>query len=209
MITTSIQNVRIVLVGLSCTGTSSTAKELLRRIGAIPYINAGNFMREKAEKQGMKVGDYAKYMDDHKELCLDKEIDEAMLAAGRQNSNGIFEGRLAAPFIEGAYNVYQACDRLVRGDRRHAELLAKNPSLTETAQEVLLAEERRDAIDKKRYIENYGPEIIWTPDMYHLVVDTTYNNIAEVADEVMEGFQLWHDAGRIPGPVKREGVLVA
>jgi len=212
MLAISIQDIRIGLIGKSATGTSSAAKELLKMIGCIPYSNSGDFTRQLAAEHGMVIGPFVTYMKENPDLYLDRQIDERMRKAGIENGNGIFEGRLVPNFVDDVFNVLFVCEREVRGQRRHADLLEaarkKGLPFELTWEQVLELEERRDEEDRLRYIDIYGEEVILDERQYHLCVDTTPKSKPAklIAEEILSAFEAWHNAGRVPGPFPRKDV---
>lgn len=87
----------ITLSGLTGTGTTSVAKKLKEELG-YEYIYAGQILRDEAERRGMSLLEFDKYLVDH--LEFDKELDKKVVEFGRTHPNSILEGRISAWMVD-------------------------------------------------------------------------------------------------------------
>lgn len=164
---------RILLSGLSGTGSSTAAKRIAADIG-LTYIYGGQIFRDLAVERGTSLEEQAESLERDQET--EREIDRRLIEAGRHDQVLIESrtmGWIFPPEIP-ALRIWLTCDlpeRLRRvEDREHHARSAEN----------LL---RREASDNRRYRALYGitPED-FSP--FDLVVDTTHLSVDAVVHAI-------------------------
>lgn len=176
---------KISLAGDLGSGKSTVSKILIEALGA-EYYSTGAIVRGIAEKHGMSVVEFNKYMETHPEI--DHEIDDGIAALSEVDRLLIIDSRMAWHFTKGTFKVYLSTDietsalRIMSANRKgeHAA------SLEETVADTRA---RRES-EKKRYLEQYGVDIKDLTN-YDLVVDTTVATPDEVAKCIIDAFHEW------------------
>ncbi|HEX6510058.1 MAG TPA: cytidylate kinase family protein [Chloroflexota bacterium] len=177
---------RILLSGLSGTGSTTAAKRIAADLG-LSYVYGGQIFRNLAMERGISLEELAESLEHDGET--EREIDRRLIAAGL-GDHVLIEGRtigwIFPPEIP-ALRIWLVCDleeRLNRVQRReHHPRSADN----------LL---RREASDNRRYHMLYGiEEKDFSP--FDLVIDTTVLSV----DEVVEHIEAFIRA-RIPDEVR-------
>lgn len=176
---------KISLAGDLGSGKSTVSKILIEALGA-EYYSTGAIVRGIAEKHGMSVVEFNKYMETHPEI--DHEIDDGIAALSEVDKLLIIDSRMAWHFTKGTFRVYLSTDietsaLRIMGANRKGEHAA---SLEETVADT---KARRES-EKKRYFEQYGVNIKDLTN-YDLVVDTTVATPDEVAKCIMDAFNSW------------------
>lgn len=176
---------KISLAGDLGSGKSTVSKILIEALGA-EYYSTGAIVRSIAEKHGMNVVEFNKYMETHPEI--DHEIDDGIASLSEVDKLLIIDSRMAWHFTKGTFKVYLSTDietsaLRIMGANRKGEHAA---SLEETVADT---RSRRES-EKKRYLEQYGVDIKNLMN-YDLVVDTTVATPEEVAACIMSAFEEW------------------
>ena len=176
---------KISLAGDLGSGKSTVANILIDSLDA-EYYSTGAIVRAIAAKRGMSVVELNVYMETHPEI--DNEIDEGISALSEIDKCLIIDSRMAWHFTKGTFKVYLSVDpevsaiRIMSANREgeHAT------SLEETVKQT---KARRES-EKKRYLTQYGVDIKDLTN-YSLIVDTTMATPEEVANIIIESFDLW------------------
>ena len=164
---------RILLSGLSGTGSTTAAKRIAADLG-LDYLYGGQIFRNLAAERGTSLEELAESLEHNQEE--EREIDRRLIEAGRRD-NVLIEGRTIGwifPRDVPAFRIWLTCDleeRLRRvQNREHHPRSAEN----------LL---RREASDNRRYRMLYEiePED-FSP--FDLVVDTTHLSVESVVDRI-------------------------
>jgi cytidylate kinase len=167
------ETVRLLLSGLSGTGSTTAARRLAADLD-LSYVYGGQIFRDMAVEQGISLEELAESLEQDPER--EREIDRRLIAAGLRD-NVLIEGRTIGwifPRDIPALRIWLTCDlqeRLRRvEDREHHPRSAEN----------LL---RREASDNRRYRTLYGiePEDFSPFDM---VLDTTNLSVDEVVSHI-------------------------
>ena len=176
---------KISLAGDLGSGKSTVSKLLISRLGA-EYYCTGAIVRSIAERLGMTVVELNVYMETHPEI--DTEIDDGLRALGDEDKLMVIDSRMAWHFTKGTFPVYLSTDietsalRIMGANRagEHAQTLEETVSDTR----------KRRASEKKRYMTQYGVDIMDLTN-YALVVDTTYATPEEIAECIITAFEVW------------------
>ncbi|MBO5946468.1 MAG: cytidylate kinase family protein [Clostridia bacterium] len=178
-------NEKISLAGDLGSGKSTVSNILIKELDA-EYYSTGAIVRSIAAKRGMSVVELNVYMETHPEI--DTEIDEGVKALADVEKSLIIDSRMAWHFTKGTFKVYLSTDpetsalRIMNANRKgeHAA----------TLEETILETKARRESEKKRYMTQYGVNIM---DMtnYDLIVDTTAATPDEVATYIIGAFNEW------------------
>jgi predicted cytidylate kinase len=166
--------VRILLSGLSGTGSTTAARRIAADLG-LRYVYGGQIFRNLAVERGVSLEDLVEGLEQDPEL--EREIDQRLIAEGRGDDNILIESRTIGwlfPRDIPAYRVWLTCDLKERLRRvQHRENNPRSP-------EHLL---RREASDNRRYAALYG---IHSDDYspFDLVLDTTYLSVDRVVEQI-------------------------
>ena len=122
---------KISLAGDLGSGKSTVSKLLIDRLGA-EYYSTGTVVRSIAERMGMSIGEFNKYMEAHPEI--DNEIDDGLTRLADDDRLLIIDSRMAWHFTPGTFKVYLTVDletsaiRIMMANRKgeHAASLARN-----------------------------------------------------------------------------------
>lgn len=168
-----VGNLRLLLSGLSGTGSTTAAKRIAADLG-LSYVYGGQIFRDLAVERGISLEELAESLEHDQET--EREIDRRLIEAGMKDDT-LVEGRTIGwifPREVEALRVWLTCDlderlRRVEARENHAR-----------SRENLL---RREAADNRRYKLLYGiEEGDFSP--FDLVVDTTERSVRQVVDEI-------------------------
>lgn len=166
---------RILLSGLSGTGSTTAARKIAEDLG-LHYVYGGQIFRNLAVEKGISLEEMVESLERDPEV--EREIDRRLVAEGTQD-NVLIEGRTIGwifPKDIEACRIWLTCDL----DERLRRVQAREH--TPRSPENLL---RREASDNRRYLALYGirPED-FSP--FDLVVDTTDSPVEEVVRQIEE-----------------------
>jgi cytidylate kinase len=165
--------VRILLSGLSGTGSTTAARQIAANLD-LTHIYGGQMFRDLAIERGIPLEELAESLERDQET--EREIDRRLIEAG-MSCDVLIEGRTIGwifPHHVPALRIWLTCDlverlRRVQGREHHPR----------SAENLL----RREASDNRRYLALYGIR----PDDYSpfdLVVDTTSLSVEEVVERI-------------------------
>ena len=161
--------VRILLSGLSGTGSTTAAKRIAADLG-LDYVYGGQIFRNLARERGIALEELAESLETNPEL--EQEIDRRLIEAAR-GEDVLVEGRTIGwilPAKVPALRIWLTCDLPER--LRRVEDRDRHPR---SAENLL----RREASDNRRYRALYGiEEEDFRP--FDLVLDTTNLSVDEV-----------------------------
>ena len=179
---------RILLSGLSGTGSTTAAKRIAADLG-LRYVYGGAIFRKMAQDRGIPLEELVESLE--RNTATEKEVDDHLKEMARAEDDILIESRTIGwilPEDVPAIRIWLTCDLAERLQRvQNREHHARSP-------ENLL---RRESSDNKRYRALYGIEPNdFTP--FDLVVDTTSLSVDEVVREI-EGFIRARVAAEAPG----------
>lgn len=164
---------RILLSGLSGTGSTTAAKRIAADLG-LKYVYGGQIFRNLAVERGISLEELAESFEHDPEG--EREIDRRLVAEGLGEDVLVESRTIGWIFPAGvdATRIWLTCDleerlRRVRAREHHPR----------SAENLL----RREASDNRRYFMLYGiePED-FSP--FDLVIDTTNLSVDEVVDRI-------------------------
>jgi len=165
--------VRILLSGLSGTGSTTAARRLATDFG-LSYVYGGQIFRNLAVERGISLEELAESLEHDQES--EREIDRRLVAAGIAD-NVLIESRTIGwifPPEVPAVRIWLLCDLSER--LRRVQAREHHPR---SAENLL----RREASDNRRYQELYGIEDKdFSP--FDLVIDTTRMSVDEVVNQI-------------------------
>ncbi|MGI8824876.1 MAG: (d)CMP kinase [Chloroflexota bacterium] len=164
---------RVLLSGLSGTGSSTAARRIAADLG-LDYVYGGQIFRNLAMERGVTLEELAESLEQNQDL--EREIDNRLIREGSRD-DVLIESRTVGwifPRDVRAIRIWLTCDleeRLRRvEDREHHPRSAEN----------LL---RREASDNRRYRTLYGIESHdFSP--FHMVLDTTTLSVDQVVERI-------------------------
>jgi cytidylate kinase len=169
--------VRLLLSGLSGTGSTTAAKKIARELG-LRYLYGGQIFRDMADQRGIPLEVLVESLETDQET--EREVDRRLVEHGLRDDNILIESRTIGwifPKEVPSTRIWLTCDLDER--LRRVEAREHHPRSPEN----LL---RREASDNKRYFALYGIR----PDdfsPFDLIVDTTKLSVDE-AVEIIEAF---------------------
>jgi cytidylate kinase len=182
--------VRILLSGLSGTGSTTAARRIAADLG-LNYVYGGQIFRNMAVERGTSLEDLAESLEINPEL--ERQIDQRLIAAGLQD-NVLIEGRTIGwifPRDVPAIRIWLTCDLQER--LRRVQAREHHPR---SAENLL----RREASDNRRYRALYGVEPEdFSP--FDCVLDTTNLSVDEVVRHI-ESFVESSVRERVPDEVQ-------
>ena len=166
---------QITIFGLAGTGTSSTGKELAKRL-EYTFISTGSLMRKKASELSLTIYEFDELCS--KDHTHDEVLDMDVKKLGTTADNFVVESRLAWHFIPQSFKIKLVCDFHERVHR-----VARRDSTTEAdAKEKTIF---REELFLKRNMEKYGI-VEFAPDhAFDLIIDTTHIQFKEVLDLII------------------------
>ena len=178
----------ITITGDLGSGKSTIAKRICEEYG-FEYFSTGKIQREFAEKKGMSVLEFNKYLSLNTEI--DNLIDNMVVEISRDNLGNkcIFDSRMAWHFVEKSFKIYmtakpsEAAKRVMQNDRGNVE---KYESL-EDAEDNLI---ERKKVENERFKEIYNVDCADFKN-FNLIVDSSFNTPDEIIKLIMDEFEIW------------------
>lgn len=174
------KKLKISVTGDLGSGKSTVCRYLNENYNLNVY-SIGLIQRSLAERYGMDIFTFNKYMETHPEI--DEEIDAELTKIGKRNESMVLDSRMAWHFVPDSFKVYlsvhpdAAAFRVIR-DKRGA---VESYSSLEEAKTRLLERKKSENL---RYITKYGVDCS-NPQNYDLIVDTTDISPEQVAEIIM------------------------
>lgn len=172
---------KITIFGFAGSGTSTIWKMLAGKLNH-DFMSTGNIMRTWAAEQGMDIYEFEKKIT-KKDHSFDHKLDKKVEDYWKENSNFIFESRLAWNFIPDSYKIFLHCDDEERYNRIH------NREWWER-EEIVNKTHTREAEVIRRYGEVY-PDIVFPPQKedFDLFIDSTKIWKEEVVNKILSAIK--------------------
>lgn len=162
----------------------STVSDILQKRFSAEVISIGKIQRGMAAELNMDTCEFNKYQETHPEF--DKILDGKLAEYEKIDGDFIFDSRMAWHFVPSAFSVYLACD----GKEAARRVIAANrqDEAYDNVEEAYSRLSLRRQREQKRYFDFYGVDITEMSN-YDCVVDTTGKTPAEVAEEIVTGWE--------------------
>lgn len=165
----------ITISGLSCSGKTTVAEHLAKKLKLGLVEAGGGFWRSIAEERGIDLDTLSKTA----ETRIDIEMDKRTLQAA-QKGRVVVTGRLAG-WAAGDFADFRVM--LTASDETRARRSAGRDTLSLARARRLV--KGRDAQDRKRYVKRYGIDIT-DYSIYNLVLDTSRLNPKQTGEIVLK-----------------------
>ncbi len=162
---------KVAISGPAGSGTSTTAKEVAKRLD-LEFIGAGKIFREMAKQKKMSLQEFGEHAEKNPEI--DKEIDKKQREISKKKNNIIIEGRLAGWMAEADIKIWLKAPLELRAKR-----VSKRDNVSK--EKALKSIKKREKSEKKRYNEFYDINISNT-SIYNLIIDTSKWNKESVVE---------------------------
>jgi len=174
------KRVKISITGDLGSGKSTVCRYLNANFGLTVY-SIGLIQRSLAEKYGMDICTFNRYMETHPEI--DEEIDTELARIGRRDEDMVLDSRMAWHFVPDSFKVYltvqldEAAGRIMQDQRGTVESYG---NLDEAKKRLV---ERKQS-ENLRYVTKYGVDCS-NLENYDLIIDTTNISPEAVAAAIM------------------------
>lgn len=174
------KRIKISITGDLGSGKSAVCRYLKEKYGLNIY-SIGQIQRSLAQKYGMDVLAFNKYMETHPEI--DEEIDRELTLIGKRDEDMALDSRMAWHFVPDTFKVYmtveldEAARRIVRDHRGAVETYC-----SPDAAKLSLIERKKS--ENLRYSAKYGVDCS-NPENYDLILDTTSLTVEETAERII------------------------
>lgn len=176
---------KIVIGGLSGTGTSSVGKALAKELN-FEFVSGGNFARKLAMENGMTMEQRDKFLLDNPQINDDEKIDGMQKEYGQNKDNFILESRLGWFNVPDALKIKLYCEdevRFKRTSKQDPERFGTTIEDFETTKKKSLQREE----DHRQRIENlYGIKNLNDDNHFDIVIDTTPLSFEEVLQKCLK-----------------------
>ena len=165
----------ITLSGLSCSGKTSVAEYLAKKLG-LDFVDAGGgFWRSIAKERGLDLDKLSKTA----EKSIDIEMDKRTLELA-QKGGAVLMGRLVA-WAAGDHADFRVMLTASPPERAKRSAGRDRISIQKARQLV----KNRDEQDRKRYLKYYGIDL-FDYSVYNLVLDTSRLDLNQVQQIVFD-----------------------
>ena len=164
----------ITISGTPGSGKSTLAKTLATKLN-YPYLYMGEIRREVAARHGITLAELNALGET--EAWTDLEPDEYLRTEAAKHKDAVIDSRVAFHFIPKSLKIFVSVAEPIGAERIYGAL-RKNPTKRNegvglnSLAEVAIANQRRIASDKMRYLKYYSVDYLDKKN-YDLVLDTT------------------------------------
>lgn len=213
-----IKNRIISISGEPASGKSSVVKLITEKYKSMGYsvhiISVGTLFREMQlreynrmfpEKTDVSISDIQADPEFRSKLLeIDKLIDKEIENKGREinsikrpNSVYIIDSRLAWRNIPSSYAVRLTVSDRIAGKRVFYDNSREKEDKYNTLDEAISSTKLRKQLEIKRYLQKYNVDIT-DSNNYDLIIDTSYSNVNELANVIINGENHWHTGNSYP-----------
>lgn len=178
-----MKNIKISITGDLGSG-KTTVGNIIKEHYNLNMYSAGSIQRMLAQKYGMDVLEFNKYMEEHTEI--DNEIDKTLEEIGRRDEDMLLDSRMAWHFVPDSFKVFLSVDPAVAAERIYQACRGSIETYS-SPEEALQKIIQRKASENYRYKTFYGVDCA-NMDNYDLVVDTSDRTPQEVAEIIINAF---------------------
>lgn len=177
----------ITIAGDLASGKGTVAKILAKELGFEIYSN-GHYFRELAKQNGMSVTEFNEYVESHPEI--DQKIEKSAKEYTDIHDNLIIDARLGFFVVKNSFNVYLKVDIDEAARRAFNDEKRRDTENFESLEDHKKDLIKRFNLENERYYKIYG---VRKDDLknYHEVIDTTNLTAEEVANIIIEKFNIW------------------
>lgn len=162
--------VKITLFGLAGVGTSTVAKLFSTKNSEYKFKSGGDIFREMAKEKNLDVYEFNQLCQSDKKYDL--ELDDKIKEFGENNSDFIFESRMAWNFIPDSIKIKLICDDEIRIKRicEREKIDFNNNEEFNKIKDKTFSREKSEMFRYQKYynIENYTDD-----NNFDLIIDTT------------------------------------
>ena len=192
-----IKNRIITISGEPASGKSTVIKRLKEEYEKQGYnvhiFSVGNEFRKMAQEKGLSIEEFNKFIVGREDI--DRLIDSAVAQRGKEiNSKKrlsdiyIFDSRLAFHNIPNSFSIRLTVDDNVAGKRVFEDKKRGEEDKYSTLEDAIKATRARKLNEVERYKNRYGIDL-QDPNNYKLVIDTSFANIEDIAQVIMQGLE--------------------
>lgn len=177
----------ISFAGAIGSGKSTIAKRLAEHLGW-PRYYMGGILREIAKQRKISLVELTEL--GKTDPTIDQEVDEYQKRLGKVLDNFVIEGRTSWYFIPHSLKIFldvkeEESARRVLEDLKNNTDRHNEDSKISNLEEMVKSIKKRKACEVERYEKYYGIDV-YDKKNYDLVLDTTYLNIDQVFQKVLE-----------------------
>ena len=174
---------KITIFGLAGSGTTTIAKMLCEKLD-YTFMSTWNIFRQYAADAWMDLYEFENTIA-KKDPNFDIKLDSLVEEFWKNNTDFIFESRLAWNFIPDSFKIYLDCER----DERYRRIQEREQWKLE---DIIFFNTRREEELTKRYSEIY-PHISFPPqkNIFDIYIDVTQIHPDEILEIILEKIQLW------------------
>lgn len=165
---------RIAISGLSGCGNTTTCKALAKKLG-FPVVNYT--FRQMAEERGMDFWDFSALAE--KDFSIDRDLDSKMVQMAHEQENCILGSRLAIWNLKDAdLKVYLRVSAQTRARR----VFEREGG---TLEQRIAETEKRDELNRLRYIKIYGIDNTKPEGVADLIIDSDNLTVDEIVQIIL------------------------
>jgi len=176
-------------LGAGKTSTADRIAEILK----YDRMSAGYFFRQGAEEHGMSLVEFNQYIES--DPATDIEVDQKQKEYMENHDKLVFDGRLGFYLMPKViFNVFLELDSKIAAKRvwaDKAENVGRRSERAQSLEEMAADLEKRAEVERRRLQQFYKIENCFDKSHFDLVVDTSKNNLEEVANIVIDAYKEW------------------
>lgn len=180
----------ITIAGRPGSGKSTTAKDVAERLG-YHHFSSGDLFRALAKERGIDVLQANLSAEENAEI--DHLVDGRLQEIGAKDDEQVIDSRTAWHWMPDSFKVFLDLDLQVAARRILSSMddvrLASEHIHRDPMEYASILQKRLDS-ETRRYKALYGIDP-YDMSNYDLVVDTEANNIEQVVELILDGFQQW------------------
>ncbi len=180
----------ITIAGRPGSGKSTTAKAIASKLG-FEHFSSGDLFRAFGKQRGIDVLQTNLSAEQNAEV--DYLVDNKLREIGAKEDQKVIDSRTAWHWIPISYKVFLDLDLMTGAQRilnnASSEKRANEHTPDDPATYARVLQQRLDS-ETRRYKALYGIDP-YNMANYDLVIDTAKNDIEQVVEQIIKGFQGW------------------